>query len=112
MQSALSKALAKTTYIYVLGSDGKPQMPTKRKRHVEKLLNAGKARIVEKVPFTIQLKYSNTPVLQPVLFAEDPGRTNIGAAALSPLGDLLFSAIVETRNKEIKTLMANRKVHR
>ena len=54
MQSALSKALAKITYIYVLGSDGKPQMPTKRKRHVEKLLNAGKARIVEKVPFTIQ----------------------------------------------------------
>ena len=49
MQSALSKALAKITYIYVLGSDGKPQMPTKRKRHVEKLLNAGKARIVEKV---------------------------------------------------------------
>ena len=112
MQSALSKALAKTTYIYVLGSDGKPQMPTKRKRHVEKLLNTGKARIVEKIPFTIQLKYSNKPILQPVLLAEDPGRTNIGAAALSPLGHLLFSAIVETRNKEIKNLMANRKTHR
>ena len=112
MQSALSKALAKITYIYVLGSDGKPQMPTKRKRHVKRLLNAGKARIVEKVPFTIQLKYSNTPALQPVLLAEDPGRTNIGTAALSPFGDLLFSAVVETRNKEIKTLMANRKAHR
>ena len=25
--------------IYVLGVDGKPQMPTKRKRHVKKLLD-------------------------------------------------------------------------
>ena len=42
----------KTEYIYVLGADGKPQMPTKRKRHVIRLLNTGMARIVEKVPFT------------------------------------------------------------
>ena len=52
MQSALSEVLAKTTYIYALGADRKPQMPTKRKRHVAKLLNSGKTRIVEKVPFT------------------------------------------------------------
>ena len=108
----LEEQLMKTEYIYVLGSDGKPQMPTKRKRHVLKLLNTGKARIVEKVPFTIQLKYENIPVLQPVILAEDPGRTNIGVAALSHHGDLIFAAAVETRNKEIKKLMADRKAHR
>ena len=48
-------------YIYVLGVDGKPQMPTKRRRHVRKLLNTGKARIAEHVPFTIQLLYDNEP---------------------------------------------------
>lgn len=54
-------------YIYVLGIDGKPQMPTKRRRHVKKLLNTGKARIAEHVPFTIQLLYENEPVLQSVV---------------------------------------------
>lgn len=102
----------KTEYIYVLGTDGNPQMPTKRKRHVMGLLNTGMARIVEKIPFTIQLKYRNTPVLQPVILAEDPGRTNIGVTALSSNGRLLFAAVVETRNKEIKKLMADRKAHR
>lgn len=29
-------------YIYVLGIDGKPQMPTKRKRYIKKLLDAAK----------------------------------------------------------------------
>ena len=110
--TVLEELLSKTEYIYVLGSDGRPQMPTKRKRHVLKLLNTGKARIAEKVPFTIQLKYENIPVLQPVTLAEDTGRTNIGAAVLSPLGDLMFAAVIETRNKEIKKLMADRKAHR
>ena len=96
-------------YIYVLGMDGKPQMPTTRRRHVQKLLDTGRARIASHVPFTIQLLYENDPVLQPVTLAKDPGRTNIGLAALSLKGDLLFSAKVETRNKEIAKLMEKRK---
>lgn len=78
--TALEEKLSKTEYIYVLGFDGKPQMPTRRKRHVLKLLKTG--------------------------------RTNIGAAVLSPLGDLLFAAVIETRNKEIKKLMADRQKSR
>ena len=100
--------------IYVLGKDGKPQMPTTRRRHVEKLLNTGKARIAEHVPFTIQLLYENNPVLQPILLAEDPGRTNIGVAVLELLetAKVVFTANVETRNKEIPKLMRDRKAHR
>ena len=112
--TVLEELLSKIKYIYVLGTDGKPQMPTKRKRHVLKLLNTGKARIVEKVPFTIQLKYENNPVLQPILLAEDPGRTNIGVAVLELLdtAKVVFTADVETRNKEIPKLMRDRKAHR
>ena len=101
-----------TDYIYVLGADGKPQMPTKRKRHVKRLLNNGKARIACHVPYTIQLLYENTPVLQPVMLAEDPGRTNIGMAVLSVKGELLMSAVVETRNREIVRLMNHRREYR
>ena len=96
-------------YIYVLGADGKPQMPTKRRRHVRKLLNTGEARIAEHVPFTIQLLYDNEPILQPIVMAEDPGRTNIGTAAVGLKGQLYFAAVVETRNKEIRRLMDKRR---
>ena len=41
--TALEERLSKTEYIYVLGFDGKPQMPTRRKRHVLKLLKTGRA---------------------------------------------------------------------
>lgn len=99
-------------YIYVLGMDGKPQMPTTRRRHVQRLLDTGRARIASHVPFTIQLLYKNDPVLQPVVLAEDPGRTNIGLAALSLKGNLLFSAKVETRNREIAKLMDKRRQSR
>lgn len=64
--TALEERLSKTEYIYVLGFDGKPQMPTRRKRHVLKLLKTGRARIAEDIPFTIRLTYRNAPVLQPV----------------------------------------------
>lgn len=99
-------------YIYVVGMDGKPQMPTRRRRHVNKLLNTGKARIAEHVPFTIQLLYENEPVLQQIMMAEDPGRTNIGAAVVGLKGQLYLPAVVETRNKEIRKLMDKRRACR
>lgn len=108
----IDELLENTEYIYVLGIDGKPQMPTNRKVRVRSLFKSGLAKIVDTVPFTIQLLYENNAILQPVTLAEDPGRTNIGAAALTQLGDLVFSAVVETRNKDIKKLMADRKAHR
>lgn len=99
-------------YIYVIGVDGDPQMPTKRKRHVEQLLQTGRARVFRQVPFTIQLTYKNEPVLQSVTIAEDPGRSNVGMAVVSLSGELLSAAIVQTRNKEIVKLMEKRKQHR
>lgn len=108
----IDELLENAEYIYVLGIDGKPQMPTNRKVRVRSLFKSGLAKIVDAVPFTIRLLYENNAILQPVTLAEDPGRTNIGAAALTQLGDLVFSAVVETRNKDIKKLMADRKAHR
>jgi 5-methylcytosine-specific restriction endonuclease McrA len=99
-------------YIYVLGIDGTPQMPTKRHRRVKRLLDTGLARIVEHKPFTIQLKYENDATVQPVVLGIDPGRTNIGLAAVTGSGELLMSAVVKTRNKEIRKLMDERRAHR
>ena len=92
--------------------DGKPQMPTTRRRHVQRLLKSGKARIATHTPFTIQLKYKNDPVLQDVTLGMDPGRTNIGLSAILPDGDTCFSAVVETRNKQIRKGIEERAAHR
>ena len=64
-------------------------------------------------PFAIQLTYEpETHVVQPVRVGIDPGRTNIGVAAVREDGTCLFLAKVETRNKDIPKLMEKRKVHR
>lgn len=101
-----------TDYIYVLGRDGKPQMPTKRKRYIKRLLDAGKARIACRIPYTIQLLYENKPVLQPLMAGIDPGRTNIGVSVINKNAEPVFSAVVQTRNKDIKKLMDERRAHR
>ena len=48
------------TYVYVQASDGIPLMPTRRFGHVQKLLERGKARVVEHVPFVIRLRMDDT----------------------------------------------------
>ena len=46
----IDELLEKTEYIYVLGIDGKPQMPTNRKVRVRSLFKYGLAKIVDTVP--------------------------------------------------------------
>lgn len=99
-------------YIYVLSRDGSPLMPTLRRHHVEKLLRRGKARVVEHVPFVIQLMYDSPCVTQPLYGGTDPGRTNIGNAVMDGRGTVVYKDHVTTRNKEIAKLMAARRQHR
>lgn len=99
------------SYIYVLDKFGHPLMPTTRMRHVQKLLNTGKARIVSHVPFIIQLKFETTNFTQ-LIAGKDPGRTNIGIAVVNDKGKEFFAAICSTRNKEIRKLMEKRKAAR
>ena len=99
--------------VYVLSKNGKPLMPTTRCGHVRHLLKQKKARVVDAKPFTIQLLYDCEEGTQPIVLGIDPGRTNIGLCAVrEDTGEPVFTAQVETRNKEIPKLMANRKAFR
>lgn len=98
--------------VYVLNADGYPLMPSSRCAHIRHLLKAGRAKVVRQKPFTIQLCYETTNYTQPLCGGTDPGRTNIGEAVLDSKGNVLYSAHVETRNKEIPKLMEERKAHR
>lgn len=95
--------------IYVLNKDGKPLMPTTRCGHVRRLLKEQKARAVASKPFTIQLLYETDNIVQPLYLGIDPGRTNIGVAVVKADGTAVFTAHLETRNKEIPKLMKKRK---
>jgi|GEM_PF-2631642 len=46
--------------VYVLNQNGRPLMPTKNHAKVRVLLKQGKAKVINKCPFTIQLLYSST----------------------------------------------------
>lgn len=98
--------------IYVINKDGKPLMPTTRRGHVGYLLRKKQARVVKHNPFTVQLSYETPDKVQELTLGIDPGRTNIGIAVVDETGECVFSAHVETRNKDVPKLMAKRKVHR
>ena len=93
------------TMVYVQNKDGKPLMPTTRYCYVRLLLKEKKARVVSTTPFTIQLNYDTPDVTQDLLLGVDPGRTNIGVAVVKEDGSCIFSAHLETRNKDIPLLM-------
>lgn len=95
--------------VYVLNKDGKPLMPTTRGGHVRHLLKEQKARVVRTKPFTIQLLYETDDAVQPLYLGIDPGRTNIGVAVVKANGTAVFTAHLETRNKEVPKLMQDRK---
>ena len=100
-------------YVYVLDMDGNPIMPTKRFGKVRRMLKSGQAKVVSTVPFTIRLTYqTKTHVIQPVTVGIDPGRTNIGLAAVRSDGTDLYRAHCGTRNKDVPKLMEKRRMHR
>ena len=105
------------TTVFVLSKNGKPLMPTTRCGHVRLLLKQKKARVVSLKPFTIELLYDCPEATQPIVLGIDPGRTNIGLSAVSCQAqgkkvEAVFSAQMETRNKEIPKLMKGRKAFR
>lgn len=99
--------------VYVLDPDRKPLMPTVRFGKIRRMLKSGQAVVVQTVPFTIRLTYHpKTQEFQKVTVGFDPGRTNIGVAAVREDGTCLYLAHCMTRNREIPKLMTKRKEHR
>ena len=52
--------------VYIISQDGQPLMPTNRHGKVRHLIKDGKAKVVRRCPFTIQLLYSSTSYTQPI----------------------------------------------
>ena len=93
--------------VYVISHTGKALMPTNRHGKVKNLLREGRARVVKREPFTIQLLYDNTEYTQPITLGVDAGTTHIGLSATTESNEL-FAAEVTLR-RDIPSLIATRR---
>ena len=97
--------------VYVSDKDGQPLMPTKRYGKVRHLLKEGKAKVVRRMPFTIQLLYDSGEHTQPVDLGVDAGSKHIGLSACSDKAEL-FAAEVEPRDAISKHLTSRKESRR
>jgi hypothetical protein len=72
--------------IYVLNKDGQPLMPTSRHGKVKHLLRDGKAKVIRRCPFTIQLLYEGTNYTQKLTFGVDTGADTLGMTVTNDKG--------------------------
>ena len=85
--------------VYILNKKGKPLMPTKRHGKVRRMLNSGKAKVVETKPFTIQLNYEpKTNKVQNIKLGIDSGYTYIGFSAITEKEELISGELQTLSN--------------
>lgn len=86
-------------------------MPSERGGRIGYLLRHGKAHVVSRVPFVVQLDYDSTTYTQNVSLGIDAGSKHIGVSASSEKKEL-FAAQVELRSDIVKLLSTRRELRR
>ena len=95
--------------VYVINKNGQPLMPTENHAKVRVLLKSGKAKVVKKCPFTIQLLYDSTNHTQKVTLGVDSGSRHIGISATTK-DKVLFETDAELRNDIVDLLSTRREL--
>lgn len=94
--------------VYVIDKDGRPLMPTRRHGKVRHMIRDGRAEVVKRIPFTIQLTYEpETHCVQDVTLGVDAGSKHVGLSASTEKKEL-FSAEMTLRD-DVPQLMAARR---
>ncbi len=96
--------------VYVINQRKEPLMPTTPCK-ARKLLKQGKAKVVKREPFTIQLLYTTGETKQDITLGVDAGSKIIGLSATTNKQEL-FSAEVELRNDIVDLLSTRREFRR
>lgn len=95
--------------VYVINKNGKALMPCKPAK-ARKLLRAGKAHVVKRKPFTIQLDWDCEEHVQEVRLGIDKGSRKTGFCVVGN-GRILISGVLNHR-KDVKEKMDARREHR
>jgi RRXRR protein/HNH endonuclease len=96
-------------FVYILNQHGRPLMPC-TPRTARLLLKTGKAKVVKRVPFTLQLLYGSSGYTQEVSLGIDAGTKHIGVSATVE-NSVLFEAEAHPRT-DIQELLATRRQFR
>lgn len=98
--------------VYVLDINDHPLMPTKRFGKVRRMLRDGRAKVVQREPFTIRLLYeTKTNIVQDLTLGIDTGSSKIGCAVVDEKQNVLYLSEVEVRN-DITKKMDRRRSYR
>lgn len=97
--------------VYVTDKDGQSLMPTDRHGKVRHLLKDGKAKVIKRCPFTIQLLYDSTKYTQDVILGVDAGSKYIGISAVTEQKEL-YAADVELWTDIVDLLSTRRECRR
>lgn len=95
--------------VYVLNQRGQSLMPTTA-RFARHLLKEGRAVVVQRIPFTLQLLYPTGEALKPIQLGVDTGYRHVGLSAVAEKREL-YSEEVHLREDIVK-LNAERKRYR
>lgn len=96
--------------VYVLNMRGQPLMPTTPGK-AKQLLKEGKAKVVKRTPFTIQLKYATGETKQEITLGVDSGFENIGLSAITAKKEV-YSAEIKLRTDMVKLNSERRQYRR
>jgi len=96
--------------VYVISKDGQPLMPTSRHGKFKHLLGQGKAKVIRRTPFTIQLLYISEQYIQPITLGMDAGSKTVGLSAVSSSKEL-YAAQAQLRT-DIVDLLSTRRQNR
>ena len=99
-----------SVYVYVLNLRGQPLMPT-TPRKARILLKGGKAKVVKRTPFTIQLTSATGETKQDITLGIDSGYEYIGISALTEKKEV-YSAEVQLRTDLVKLNSERRQYRR
>jgi len=88
---------------------GQPLMPTTQRKG-KKLLREGKAKVVQRCPFTIQLNYATGETRQPIKLGVDIGYTNIGFSAKTDKLEVISGTL--TLRKDVSNKLEDRRMYR
>ena len=97
--------------VYVLDINGHPLMPTERHGKVKHLLKNGKAKVVKRCPFTIQLLYKSLTYTQSIILGVDAGSKHIGLSATTNDKEF-YASDVELRTDIVKLMSKRRELRR
>ena len=97
--------------VYILSKNGKPIMPTKNHAKVRLLLKYGKAKVVKRTPFTIQLLSTSKTYKQDITLGIDAGSKHVGLSATTSKQEL-FVAELRPRNDVVELLSSRRVLRR